>query len=307
MGMKNRFLNVSYLLNTLVIKTKALGLKWTRGAYPFEYFKDKTKAVISTKFTLKYQDHYHSLAYLDYQKAEKLHFGERSITQDLIVGLVYYNELIEYQKLDIKYLVDLALKLKEKAEFSENGMIFWFNEPYARFDLKGQYYSGIVQGKAASFFLRCHLLTKEERFKKWAKNCLISGWKSTDQGGILRKLPNDHLWVEEYPSPKSSMVLNGHLFYIIGLAEYLSLEEDEILESQFKACLNSVMAWIPNYRQKNGLLYSMYRWNLCNIHYTGIMKYQFAHLYELTGISIFNVFADFTNRLTDWKTFERII
>ena len=303
----SRFFNLSYVLNTIVIKARALSLKLARGSYPYDYFKDKTIDSASSNYILNYHDNYHSLGYLDYQKAESLHSGNRSITQDLIVGLAYYNDLKKNQDLDKSYIIDLASKLKEKAEYSEGGMFFIFDEQYSRFDLKGRYSSGIVQGKAASFFLRCYRLTKENRFKEWAKKCLLSAWKPIEDSGCLRNLPNDHFWIEEYPSPKPSMVLNGYLFYIIGLAEYLAIEDDPDLRSKFETSLNTALTWLPNYRLKNGLLYSMYRWSLCNVHYTGIMKYQFEHLFKLTDISIFNDYAKFCDELTDWNTFEKII
>jgi len=303
----SRFFNLSYVWHTLGIKVRALALKLTRGVYPFDYYKDKTTDFEVSAMVLKYHDNYHSLAYLDYQKAELLHTGNRSVTQDLIVGLAFYNDFIKDNDLDRDYLVDLSMKLKERADFSEDGMIFYFDEPYVKFDLKGKYSSGIVQGKAASYFLRCYLLTKDDKYKEWAKKCLLSSWQSIDNGGNLRKLPNDHSWIEEYPSPKPSMVLNGFLFYIIGLIEYLTIEEDAEMRLKLDACLNTVLTWTPKFRLKNGLLYSMYRWNLCNVHYTGIMKFQFEHLFMLTGIAVFRDYAKFCDELTDWDTFNKIV
>lgn len=294
-------------MNTMVIKARALVLKLSRGSYPFDYFKDKTPNSSPTEFSIQYQTNYHSLSYLNYQKALELHAAPRSITQELIIGLVFYNELINDKKLDQNFLIDLALALKEKSIITKNGMVFYFTETNSRFDLEGKYYSGIVQGKAASLFLRCYEITNHEKFKHWAYACLVAAWVSVEEGGTLRKLNEGQIWIEEYPSPKPSMVLNGFIFYIIGMAEYLSFVDDEKLKSQLELCLNSLIAWLPNYKLKNGLLYSMYRWNLCNVHYTGIMKYQFEHLYTLTGNSIFKEYSEFTHRLTDWDTFGRII
>lgn len=305
--MHKRFLNISYLLNTIGIKTKALWLKSTRGLYPYEYFKVKVHPISKNEYSLKFNINYHSLAYLDHQKAINLHSGDRSVTQDLIIGLAYSNDIYSDKTTNKNYLIELAEQLKKKAEISEGQMIFYFNEPYGRFNLKGRYASGIVQGKAASFFLRCYRLTNDDRYQQWAKNCLISAWKPIEDGGVLRKLTGDQIWIEEYPSPKPSMVLNGFLFYIIGLAEYLSLENDKALLSNFEKCLESALTWMPKYRLKSGLIYSMYRWNLCNVHYTAIMKYQFEHLYLLTDIPVFQEYAQFADQLTNWTTFEKVI
>lgn len=307
MGKRSRFLNLSYLINTIIIKAKALELKIKRGSYPFNFFKDKIIHPFDYKYQLDFQNEYHALSYFNFEKAQEVHSENSSITQELIIALAYHNECIKNKELDKEYLIDLAFEVHKKASISESNMIFYIEEPYSRFDLRGRYFSGIVQGKAASLFLRCYLLTKDEKYKMWAKKCLLSCWRSIEDGGVLVSLPNNNIWVEEYPSPKPSMVLNGFLFYIIGLAEYLALEDNVEMKQKLETSLQSAMAWIPNYRLKKGLLYSMYRWNLCNVHYTGIMKYQFDHLYKLTNIPLFKDYTAFANALTDWETFDKII
>jgi hypothetical protein len=307
MGKRSRFLNITYLINTFYIKSKALGLEFLRGSYPFEYYKNKIQVIPEYSYQLNFHPEYQSLSYLSFENAQKYHTGNRSITQELIIALCYSNECLTNNNLDLEYLIKLATSIQEKAIISESSMIFFLEKPYDRFDLTGKYYSGIVQGKAASLFLRCFIITKDKKYKEWARKCLTSCMKSISEGGVLVSLPNKNIWVEEYPSPKPSMVLNGFLFYIIGLAEYMGLDEDLELREILESCLKSVLVWMPNYKIKNDLLYSMYRWNLCNVHYTAIMKYQFEHLYNLTMIPIFKEYMDFTHEITDWNTFEKII
>lgn len=279
----------------------------TKGAYPYAYFKDKTGEGKTPSYTLKYQQEYISLSYLDFNRAVQLHSGKLSITQQLILGLIYSNEYSKNDELEVNYLTDLAHKLENEATFSENSMLFFIEETYKKFDLTGTYYSGIIQGKAASFFLRCFEHTKDQSFKLLAKKCLCAAWKSVEEKGVLVRLPHDAVWVEEYPSPRPSMVLNGFLFYIIGLAEYLTFDDDIELKAKLDQCLSSLMSWVPNYKLDEGLLYSMYRWSFCNVHYTGIMKYQFEHLYLLTGLEIFQEYMKFADTLTNWKTFDTVI
>lgn len=307
MAKRNRFLNLPYLTNTLAIKAKALELKIKRGSYPFAFFKNKKLASNELNYQLKFDPHYHALTYLNFANAKSLHSGERSVTQDLIIALTYYNECERNQDLNKDYLLELLALLLKNKSVSKGDMIFYINETYDKFDLNGTYYSGIVQGKAASLLLRCFLFTKNESYKIQAKKSLQSCWKSVEDGGVMINLPDNQIWIEEYPSPKPSMVLNGFLFYIIGLAEYVALTQDIEMQQKLEACLRSVLKWLPNYRLKNGLLYSMYRWNLCNVHYTGIMKYQFEHLYSLTNIKTFKEYMEFTDELTNWNVFKSIV
>lgn len=307
MNKKSRFLYLPYLFHTCIIKAKAIGLKVIRGSYPYTYFKSNISIENIPSYQLNYQKEYLSLQYLDFNKAKLKHRGELSVTQRLILGLVYYNDSLEDQNMDRDYLFSLAENLHKKASISEEEMIFYIEEVNDRFDLKGRYYSGIVQGKAASFFLRCFSLTQDRKYLLLAKKCLKAALKKVENGGVCIDLPNHGVWVEEYPSKRPSMVLNGFLFYVIGLAEYLSFEDDSELKLVLNNCLTSLLHWMPKYKVGNALLYSMYRWNLCNVHYTGIMKYQFEHLYHLTGISIFKKYQDFVHGITNWKTFDRIL
>ncbi|MDF1694759.1 MAG: D-glucuronyl C5-epimerase family protein [Saprospiraceae bacterium] len=307
MNLKSRFFDFPYVLNTLSIKAKALKLSLMRGSYPYDYFKKSIHPVNIPPFTLSFKNTYTSLLYLDSDKAERLHTGNKSVTQEIIIGLVKYNDLISDHTNTDDQLLNYVDNIQEKALETDDSLLFYFNLPYDRFDLVNSYSSGIVQGKMASLCIRCYNRRNNKKYLNWAKKSLISAWSPISEGGLNRTIENQMNWVEEYPSPKPSMVLNGFLFYIIGLAEYLCFDSDKEIVHIFESCLVTVLAWMPKYKLDNGLLYSMYRWNLCNVHYTGIMKYQFDHLFELTNIPLFKEYAEYTNQLTNWNTFNRII
>lgn len=307
MGQNNRFLDISYMLHTLRLKWDSMRLRSLRNPYPYDYFKNNSKQQNIPNYSVHFEEQYLSLMYMNFDKAEIHHAGEKSITQELILGLIYWNEHHNNGSQEKEGLIKIAENIRNQATIEKDTMTFYIYETNERFNLNGKHFSGIVQGKAASFFVRCYIATKDKKYLTWTNQCLNAALIPVEEEGILRTLSDGSIWIEEYPSPKPSMVLNGHLFYCIGLAEYLSFRPDETLQTLLDQCLQATSTWMPNYLINGQLLYSMYRWNLCNIHYTGIMKFQFDHLYRLTGMDIFKTYSEIADSLTNWKTFNRIL
>jgi hypothetical protein len=305
MTRKKRFLMPSYLLNTVKIKFLANCKKLSRGAYPYSYFKDKIVGQWDGKFELNYSSEYKSLTYFDYEDAKAFHEGNKSITIDLILALVYHDSRTSLEsKVELlgksDDILSLATDLNDKLSFI-------IDENYERFGLSGKYLSAIVQGKAASLFIRCYKKTEDKSWLELARKSLNHFDLQVKDGGIKRQLTLDMEWMEEYPSERPSMVLNGYLFWLIGLGEYCAVTNDSEYLEVFEKHLKSALNWLPVFKLNRGLLYSMYRWNHCNVHYMGIMKYQFEHLYKLTGISIFEEYAQHCDKNTNWKVFNNLI
>ncbi|MFT6335097.1 MAG: hypothetical protein ACI86M_001200 [Saprospiraceae bacterium] len=305
MAQRNRFLMSGYLLNTARIKLMSNWKKLTRGSYPYTYFKDKVKDQWDGKFELNYSSEYKSLTYFDYEDAKAFHEGNKSITIDLILALVYHDSRTSLEsKVELlgksDDILSLATDLNDKLSFI-------IDENYERFGLSGKYLSAIVQGKAASLFIRCYKKTEDKSWLELARKSLNHFDLQVKDGGIKRQLTLDMEWMEEYPSERPSMVLNGYLFWLIGLGEYCAVTNDSEYLEVFEKHLKSALNWLPVFKLNRGLLYSMYRWNHCNVHYMGIMKYQFEHLYKLTGISIFEEYAQHCDKNTNWKVFNNLI
>lgn len=301
----NRFLMPGYLWNTAKIKLSANWKKWTRGGSPYLYFKDRVEDKWDGKYELNYHDEYHSLSYFDFEEAVLFHEHNDSVTVDLILGLVYHNSRVSPESR--VELIGMAEDILKQATDEDDTISFVIDKPYSRFDLSGRYLSAIVQGKAASLFVRCYQRTQDKIWLDLARKSLNHFDLSVQDGGIKRSLPLDMEWMEEYPSEKPSMVLNGFLFWLIALCEYCALSNDEKYVKVLDRHLRSAINWLPAYKLKTGLIYSMYRWNHCNVHYMAIMKYQFEHLYQLTGVPIFDQYAKHCDEHTNWSVFRKMI
>jgi len=305
MANKNRFLMPGYLWNTVKIKLLANWKKLTRGSSPFLFFKDSIEDKWDGKYELNYLEEYHSLSYFDFEEAMLFHKKNKSVTVDLILALVYHNSRVS-QEAKVE-LLGMAEDILKQATDKEDVISFIIDESYERFGLSGQYLSAIVQGKAASLFIRCYQKTEDSLWLDLARKSLNHFNLTVKEGGIKRLLPSNLEWMEEYPSEKPSMVLNGFLFWLIALCEYCAVSKDETYQIILEKHLRSAFNWLPSYKLKNGLLYSMYRWNHCNVHYMAIMKFQFEHLYQLTGIAVFDEYASHCDDNTNWKVFKKMM
>lgn len=302
---KNRFLIPAYLINTINIKWAAFWQRVVRGSYPYSYFVANIRDTWDGDYNIEYRAEYHSLSYFDYDEAKEYHDSNSSVTIDLIKALTYHDSRSSLEsKVD---LLGMAKEIAAQGEETDDVFSFPIHESYERFSLEGTYYSAIVQGKAASLFVRCYKKTEDKEWLRLAKKSLNHFDLLVQDGGIKRQLPNEMIWMEEYPSPKPSMVLNGFLFWLIGLGEYCVVDTDPEYALHFEKHLRTAISWLPAYRLKNGLLYSMYRWNHCNVHYTAIMKFQFEHLYRLTNVELFTEYAAHCDKLTNWDVFYRLL
>jgi len=105
-------------------------------------------------------------------------------------------------------------------------------------------YSCMAQGQAASVLARAWSLTGDPR-------CLSAAWRSleimltpVDAGGCSR-YTNAGLQLDEYPSTTGGIVLNGWIFALFGIYDYLIADHDDMLENCLEQTLRTIVAQLP--------------------------------------------------------------
>lgn len=187
---------------------------------------------------------------------------------------------------------------------------FFFNylDDLPMFEVKAPWFAGITQGLCASVFCRAYFLTQKEVFKKKARQSLETMFIPLEKGGIFCKTIDGFDWIEEYPSvSRRSLVLNGFIFSIIALCEYLVLcEKDEIFENRLQRLIESLFKTFHHYKFGQNLKYSQYSKSFQNISYQGLVICQFLHLYELTNNKAFQELATMLNQNMNWHAYFRL-
>ena len=93
---------------------------------------------------------------------------------------------------------------------------FAINAPGTDMRLPAGWASGMAQGQAASLLVRAHCRTGARRYLRAARKALRSLTVHVRDGGLKRRY-HGHLWFEEYPTPRPTLVLNGNLQTLVGL------------------------------------------------------------------------------------------
>lgn len=197
------------------------------------------------------------------------------------LALANYNEYIKNkQNKYLNYFLILSDNLHKKiTSISDDNYGFFYAFAYPRYNLESPWQSGLANSTALSVLLRSYSITKSENTKKLIINLKNNLLSSTETIGVLANTPDGGVWIEEYPSTPSSYVLNGFLFSIISLREYLNIfPQDENVKSFYEKLLLSLKTDFHYYDTGNWLLYDRYERSPVNAHY---MKFQAVLLNEI--------------------------
>ncbi|MDP3731911.1 MAG: D-glucuronyl C5-epimerase family protein [Candidatus Omnitrophota bacterium] len=135
----------------------------------------------------------------------------------------------------------------------ENGVVSWPIEfPWNVYGtwLPVPRVSSMDQGLAISVLIRAYLLTSQDRYLKTAKQGEQFYDIPLGQGGFNHRLKNGSVFYEMYPSNDPSLILDGHIFSMMGLYDLHSVIPDSMTKIRFDAGLEAVVSNIDywNYR-----------------------------------------------------------
>ena len=240
------------------------------------------------------------------------------------IGLQYNPVTVSQYALCLydEYLIDQDEKKKQKffrqihwleqnmIDIDTNASAVPYLFPHKWYDLQSPWYSGMAQGQMASALLRAYLLTKEMKYQNLAKRMLVFMLHPVKEGGTLGLTPENLPWIEECGTEHPSLILNGHLYGLIGLIEYCSMFDDEQLHKMRDKIIEATITLIPLYEKDNWLIYARnVNVNKCNKKYMGLQILEMKHLFLLTDnaklLSIYERWNSFIHWPDFWKAVEK--
>lgn len=110
-------------------------------------------------------------------------------------------------------------------------------------------YSAMTQGQGASLLVRAFAATEDARFLEAARRALALMLTPVSEGGVARTVPEGVI-LEEAALRSGASVLNGWIFALFGLHDFLLARHDEQFASALNRTLDALCAWLPRFHGK---------------------------------------------------------
>ncbi|WP_243337745.1 D-glucuronyl C5-epimerase family protein [Anaeromyxobacter soli] len=104
----------------------------------------------------------------------------------------------------------------------------------------------MTQGEGTSLLVRAYDVTRNEVFLEAARRALALMLLPVDRGGVARDVP-EGLVLEEVASQRENAVLNGWIFSLFGLHDFLLVRPDDAVAVALDRTLAALCRWLPRY------------------------------------------------------------
>jgi len=234
--------------------------------------------------------------YIDVTDKEYVYFPI-SIGQ---MGLsVFHTFLKTKSETDRQRFLKFADWFYENVEISTEFGARWLTDvALPQYKNPGPWASAFSQGRAINILLRAYQLTGKPEYAELAEKALIPFTKSAQAGGVTAFTEWGPFY-EEYTAEVPTLVLNGKVFALLGLYDFVrAFPENKLARRLFEEGIATLEQILPEYD-----LGFWSRYNLCQADWhpridPATIQYQRLHIVQLellkrlTGKEIFKIYAD---------------
>lgn len=130
---------------------------------------------------------------------------------------------------------------------------FWFDYPAG--GQRAPWFNAMGQGLVLSFFVRLHALTGDPAHLDAARLVFRSFRRSQRSGGPWVAFVDraGYLWLEHYPTPRPTHVLNAHLWATFGLYEYWQATRSRAARELLEGAILTMRDHAHRYRRPGAL------------------------------------------------------
>lgn len=207
-------------------------------------------------------------SYIDVEEP-RLHYYPISIGQ---YGLAVFASFKKSNNIEKKqYFLRIADWFYEnRVDDSKLGSYWLTDIPKPEYKISRPWKSAFAQSRGLSILLRAWQMTGRKEYFDVCKKALIPFTVDIRDGGVSANLRNGFPFYEEYVADEPTMVLDGHLFSLFGLYDFVravpessDAESHLLAKNLFNAGIESLTHWLPEFDMKYWL-----RFNLCRMdHY----------------------------------------
>jgi heparosan-N-sulfate-glucuronate 5-epimerase len=209
-------------------------------------------------------------------------------------GLAHYDLALDGDSEAHEIFLDCARWLEEHASEDPVGrFVVWLYEfPLRTPPVRPPWISGMAQGQALSLLTRAFLETQSTSTAEVARRAARSFCYSIREGGVVSESKSGALFIEEVAHLPELHILNGCLYGLFGLYEYLQVFDDAELQPVFERCLQGVDEVLPLFDMGWWSRYSLgVRWHVAPRYYHDIHIRQLKYLAVLLNRPEFDLYA----------------
>lgn len=192
------------------------------------------------------------------------------------------------------WLVNNHVLLEESA--------FWFiGYDMTEYNLTAPWSSGLVQGEAISVLLRANIISQNDKYLQTASKSLKSFLVSIEHNGFTRIIENHYRIFEEYPTNKINFVLNGYIFALYGLYDFILFNKDNLAEKLFTDGTELLIKKLNDFDLSYWSKYSLY---YDPIEYPSSYKYHALHIEMLNSLYYITSDSTFLDIINKWEKYR---
>ena len=228
-------------------------------------------------------------------KEQKLHYYPISIGQ---YGLSVFHS---YLKTNSEEKKEHFLRIAEwfynnKTEDDELGVYWLTDVEKPEYKVTKPWKSAFTQSRGLSIMMRAWQLTGDNKYLEACEKALIPFTKDISNGGVAVDLNSNNAFYEEYVAEKPTRVLDGHIFSLWGLYDFIRVidkekdQEAHLLSKElFDKGIEGLINSLPKYDMGFWVLFN--RCDLkhypkkdpCTIGYLRLISRQLEILYKITN------------------------
>ena len=123
--------------------------------------------------------------------------------------------------------------------------------------LRAPWYSGLAQGQGLSVLVRAHKETSNTRYLDAAQEAFVSFQRPVDKGGVIWNWPDGGIWFEEYIVHPPTHILNGFIWALWGVYDYVLATQDPEASTLFRRAADSLVQQLHRYEWGHWSLYDL--------------------------------------------------
>ena len=227
-------------------------------------------------------------------KEQKLHYYPISIGQ---YGLSVFHS---YLKTNSEEKKEHFLRIAEwfynnKTEDDELGVYWLTDVEKPEYKVTKPWKSAFTQSRGLSIMMRAWQLTGDNKYLEACKKALIPFTKDISHGGVTVDLNSKNAFYEEYVAEKPTRVLDGHIFSLWGLYDFIRAIDKEkeqeaflLAKELFDKGIEGLISSLPKYDMGFWVLFNRCeldhypKKDPCTIGYIRLVTKQLEVLYNIT-------------------------